>query len=88
MKIVISQGWGGNAMGKKTRVPVRNRLKQVRHWRDLAIYGLSALSGVSPTVISAVERWDYCPSAEVRQRIAEALSVDIAEIWPSRETQD
>jgi hypothetical protein len=43
-------------MGKKTRVPVRNLLKQVRHRRDLAIYGLSALSGVSPTVICAVER--------------------------------
>jgi len=75
-------------MGKQTRVLVRNRLKQVRHRRDLAIYGLSALSGVSPTVISAVERWDYRPGAEVRQRIAAALGVGVAEIWPARETQD
>jgi DNA-binding XRE family transcriptional regulator len=76
------------AMGKQTRVPVRNRLKQVRYRHDLAIYGLSALSGVSPTIISAVERWDYCPGDEVRQRIAVALGADITEIWPSRETHD
>jgi DNA-binding XRE family transcriptional regulator len=73
-------------MRKRTRMPVRNLLKQVRRRHDLAIYGLSALSKVSPTIISAVERWDYCPSAEVRQRIAVALGVDIAEIWPLRET--
>jgi DNA-binding XRE family transcriptional regulator len=74
-------------MGKNTRVPVRNLLKQVRHRRDLAIYGLSALSGVSPTVISAVERWDYCPGDEVRRRIANALEVSVGDIWPEAEAQ-
>jgi DNA-binding XRE family transcriptional regulator len=75
-------------MGKKTRVPVGNLLKQVRHRRDLAIYGLSALSGVSPTTLCAIERWDYHPSDEVRQRIAVALDVDVTEIWPAGETQE
>jgi lambda repressor-like predicted transcriptional regulator len=75
-------------MRTKKRVPVTNLLKQVRHRRDLAIYGLSALSGVSATIISAVEHWNYCPGDEVRQRIAAALGVDVAEIWPARETQD
>jgi DNA-binding XRE family transcriptional regulator len=74
-------------MGKKTRVPVRNLLKQVRHRRDLAIYGLSALSGVSPTVICAVERWHYYPGDEVRRRIAAALAVDVSAIWPEQEPQ-
>jgi DNA-binding XRE family transcriptional regulator len=87
MKIVISQGWRGDAMGKKTRVPVRNRLKQVRHRRDLAIYGLSALSGVSPTILCAVERWGYCPGDEVRRRIAHALAVSVSDIWPEAEAQ-
>jgi lambda repressor-like predicted transcriptional regulator len=75
-------------MRTKTRVPVTNLLKQVRQRHALAIYGLSALSGVSPTILCAVERWNYCPGDEVRQRIAAALGVDVAEIWPARETHD
>jgi DNA-binding XRE family transcriptional regulator len=74
-------------MRTKARVPVTNLLKQVRHRRGLAIYGLSALCGVSPAVISAVERWDYAPCHDVRQRIAEALAVSIGDIWPEAEAQ-
>jgi DNA-binding XRE family transcriptional regulator len=74
-------------MRKRTRMPVRNLLKQVRRRHDLAIYGLSALSKVSPTIISAVERWDYCPSDEVRRRIANALEVSVGDIWPEAEAQ-
>jgi DNA-binding XRE family transcriptional regulator len=74
-------------MRTKKRVPVTNLLKQVRQQHDLAIYGLSALSGVSPTVISAVERWDYCPGDEVRRRIAHALEVSVGDIWPEAEAQ-
>ena len=69
-------------MGKKTLVPVRNLLKQVRQRHDLAIFGLSARSGVSPTTLCAIERWDYSPRYDVRQRIAEALGVDVIDIWP------
>jgi DNA-binding XRE family transcriptional regulator len=72
-------------MGKKTRMQVRNLLKQVRHRHDLAIYGLSALSGVSPTVICTIEKWDYRPRVEVRRRIAEVLGVNIGDIWPAEE---
>jgi DNA-binding XRE family transcriptional regulator len=69
-------------MGKKSLVPVRNLLKQVRQRHDLAIYGLSVRSGVSPTTLCAIERWDYCPREEVRQRIAAALGVELVDIWP------
>jgi DNA-binding XRE family transcriptional regulator len=74
-------------MRTKARVPVTNLLKQVRHRQGLAIYGLSALCGVSPAVISAVERWNYCPGDEVRRRIADALAVSIGDIWPKAEAQ-
>ncbi len=74
-------------MRKRTRMPVRNLLKQVRHRQDLAIYGLSALCGVSPTTLCAIERWDYSPCHEVRQRIAQALGVRIGDIWPAEEVQ-
>jgi DNA-binding XRE family transcriptional regulator len=75
-------------MRTKARVPVTNLLKQVRHRCGLAIYGLSALSGVSPAVICAVERWNYSPRDEVRQRIAVALGVEVGQIWPAQETHD
>jgi DNA-binding XRE family transcriptional regulator len=74
-------------MRTKTRVPVTNLLKQVRQRHDLAIYGLSALSGVSPTTLCAIERWDYRPGDEVRERIANALGVSISTIWPEGEAQ-
>jgi DNA-binding XRE family transcriptional regulator len=67
--------------------PVGTRLRSLRRQRELAIYGLAALSGVSPTTICAAEKWGYIPRSEVRQRIAAALHVDTREIWPEQEPQ-
>ena len=59
-----------------------NNLKAVRQAQDLALYGVAARAGVSPTTLCAVEKWGYCPTASVRQRIAAALGVTEREIWP------
>jgi DNA-binding XRE family transcriptional regulator len=59
-----------------------NNLKAVRQAQDLALYGVAARAGVSPTTLCAIEKWDYRPSASVRQRIAAALGVTEREIWP------
>jgi DNA-binding XRE family transcriptional regulator len=66
---------------------VRNRLREIRQQRQLAIYGLSVLSGASPTTICAVEKWDYQPRLEVRRRLANALGVDVIDIWPVEDAQ-
>jgi DNA-binding XRE family transcriptional regulator len=66
---------------------VGQRLRALRRRRELALYGLATLSGVSPTTICAVEKWGYRPRVEVRQRIAAALGVNVIDIWPE-ETQD
>jgi DNA-binding XRE family transcriptional regulator len=59
-----------------------NRLQELRQERGLAQWGLSARTGVSASTVSAIERWDYKPSAPVRQRIADALGVEVSAIWP------
>jgi DNA-binding XRE family transcriptional regulator len=62
----------------------RNSLKRVRRAHGLAQYGLAAQAGVSPTMVSAIERWNYHPTAAVCQRIAAALGVQVADIWPGQ----
>jgi DNA-binding XRE family transcriptional regulator len=64
-----------------------NHLKQVRQACGLALYGLAARAKVSPTTLSAIERWDYHPRSDVRERIARALGVRVTDIWPAGEVQ-
>lgn len=59
-----------------------NNLKSIRKSRGLVLWHLAAISKVNPSLISAIERHDYQPSREVQARLAAALSVEIAEIWP------
>lgn len=60
---------------------VTNNLKSLRQDRGLALYGLAALAGASPTTLSAIERWNDRPTVSVRGRIAAALSVQVTDIW-------
>ncbi len=65
-----------------------NNLRTIRLGRDLALWGLAAKAGVSATTLSAVERWGYAPSPEVRRRIAEALGVHVESIWPVSDSHE
>jgi DNA-binding XRE family transcriptional regulator len=59
-----------------------NRLREFRREHGLALWGLTARTGVSASTLSAIERWDYVPTSHVQQRIADALGVDVSAIWP------
>jgi DNA-binding XRE family transcriptional regulator len=61
-----------------------NRLRDLRREHGLALWGLAARTGVSASTLSAIERWDYVPTRPVRQRIADALGVELSAIWPER----
>jgi lambda repressor-like predicted transcriptional regulator len=65
---------------------VNSQLKSARRARGLAIWGLSVLSGVSPSLLTAIEKWGYVPGANTQQRIADALGLQVNDIWMS-ETQ-
>jgi DNA-binding XRE family transcriptional regulator len=72
-------------MPQLTEPNVTNHLRQLRRSKDLPLYGLAVLAKVSPTIIGMVERWDYRPGPKVCQRIAAALGVHEAAIWPEQE---
>ena len=61
------------------------RLRALRLARGLAGYGLAVHAKCSPSTIGAIERWGHRPSAAVCARIATALGVTVADIWPSQE---
>ena len=59
-----------------------NRLRELRCQRGLAMWAVAAQSRVNPSLLSGIERYDYQPSAPVRERIAVALGVAVTDIWP------
>jgi len=59
-----------------------SRLRELRRERGLATFGLGALARVSPSAISAAEKWGFVPGPEARARIARSLGVDVADLWP------
>jgi DNA-binding XRE family transcriptional regulator len=61
---------------------VMNNLKAMRKAQKLSLWGLAARAKTSPTTLSAIEKWDYQPGADLRQRIAMVLGVNVTEIWP------
>jgi DNA-binding XRE family transcriptional regulator len=64
---------------------VTNRLRQLRRARGLPLYGLAVKASVSPTIVSMIERFDYRPGAPVCTRLAQALGVQLRDIWPDEE---
>jgi lambda repressor-like predicted transcriptional regulator len=66
---------------------VSNQLRATRRARGLAIWGLSVMSGVSPSLLTAIEKWGYVPGADTRQRIADALGVQVEDIWTQTVSQ-
>jgi transcriptional regulator with XRE-family HTH domain len=70
------------------RSATTNYLKALRQAQGLAQYGLAVMAHTSPTTIIAIERHGLRPSDPVRQRIAEALGVPEAEIWPAQSPQE
>jgi lambda repressor-like predicted transcriptional regulator len=64
-----------------------SQLKATRRARGLAIWGLSVMSGVSPSLLTAIEKWGYVPGANTQQRIADALGVQVEDIWTQEEAQ-
>jgi transcriptional regulator with XRE-family HTH domain len=61
---------------------VSNNLRLLRRRQGLAQYAVAVKAGVSPTILGMVERYNYQPGAEVRQKIAAALGVSEEAIWP------
>lgn len=60
-----------------------NRLSELRRARGLPLRALTvATGGISASTLSAIERWGYVPAQATRARIADALGVNVEDIWP------
>jgi DNA-binding XRE family transcriptional regulator len=66
---------------------MNSQLKAARRARGLAIWGLSVMSGVSPSLVTAIEKWGYVPGVDTQKRIAEALGLQVEDIWVPEESQ-
>ncbi len=65
-----------------------NQLRELRQAKSLAQQALAIAARVSPAMIVAIERYQYCPSRPVRERLAEALGCTSADIWVGAECDD
>jgi transcriptional regulator with XRE-family HTH domain len=65
-----------------------DRLKELRLKKGRAVYGLATRAGVSPTTITACERWWHRPSEAVRTRLAQALGVEANYLGPETTEPD
>lgn len=59
-----------------------NRLKAVRTEKQCRMWELAARCGVSASMLSAIERYDYSPRDLTKFRIAGGLEVEVGAIWP------
>lgn len=64
------------------REPSPNRLREWRELNDATMRDVAALCGLSESAISLIERRLREPSALVKIRIARALGVQVATIFP------
>ena len=62
-----------------------NRLKEIRKRRGLSQLKLAHLTGIQPSEISRVENGWLIPYPSWRKRLADALDITEAEVFPTDE---
>ena len=60
-----------------------NKVREVRHKRQMALQELAVKAKVAPGTLTMIERYGYCPGPNMRQRIAEVLGVTKEELFPT-----
>lgn len=64
---------------------IAKRLNSVRKSKNISVYKLSQLSGVSETHIRDLERGDRNPSLDTLCRLAEPLGISLSELFNESE---
>ena len=60
---------------------ISKRLKDVRTSKDMSVYKLSQLSGVSETHIRDLERGDRNPSFDTLSKLAQPMGLSLSELF-------
>lgn len=59
-----------------------NNMRGVRLSRSMAQQELAVKAGMNPSSLTAIEKYNYCPTPKTRKKIAEVLGVAEQELWP------
>ncbi len=59
-------------------------LRSIRTSQNLTRMGLAAAADTNMLTLQQIENYGYVPGPVIRQRIAAALGVTEAEIWPAQ----
>lgn len=70
------------------KMPLYNRLKELRTAKGYNQQEMGALVGVSRQTISLIERGDYNPSITVCLKLAKELGVSVDDIFKYEEGED
>ena len=65
---------------------ISKRLKEIRKAKDISVYRLSQLSGVSETHIRDLERGDRNPSLDTIAKIAAAMGLSLPELLNEKDS--
>lgn len=60
----------------------RNQIKRLRQGLGLSQAGLAAVVQCTTPYVIFMEKHGYVPQADLRRRVAAALGVDEATVWP------
>ncbi len=61
---------------------MNNKVHETRLSQEMSQQELAIKAGVAQSMLTGIERYDYCPGLRVRRKIAEALGTTPDEIWP------
>jgi transcriptional regulator with XRE-family HTH domain len=83
-------GYGANeplaaAEGTRTAVEFGARLQDIRKTRRLTLQEVSALTGVSASAFSKIERNELSPTISTMQRIAQGLGIELVTLLTNQE---
>jgi len=65
-----------------------SRIREVREAKGIRKEELAAMSGLSFSLVSSVERGDHTPSLKNSRRLAEALGVSVDDLFPPAESAE
>lgn len=65
-----------------------NRLRDLRLSKGITQGEIVAKARVSAATLVLIEKYGYCPTASVREKIAAVLAIPVADIWPDQGTTD
>ena len=65
---------------------ISKRLKEIRKAKEISVYRLSQLSGVSETHIRDLERGDRDPSLDTISKIAAAMGLSLPELLNEKDS--